>query len=407
MMMVLGVLLTVVPSLLAVSNYDFYISPTVPGGSTNGSISNPYDGSDKDKFDALMRGFAATNLVEYSGGSHDSLTIHLLSGDFKTWGTGNYTLGDGYTGPTTGWVARSHWKIIGAGRSGVGTTTTLKVEDTFKDPTTGYLVKSGVGVIGTISGSDSSGKIIDVNDITVKDLAVDCNLTAFTNYVAVDATVDHYITKPFSVAGVGLHGRNHTIQNVLVKNAGSYPWSPRANDATAIELFPCFIYVTWPSQSSVSNLITQSEVSSYLGGSCTAINFGGASISGTISSCLVDFTGTPTTLAGIGAYGGYGVHDSTYLNNVSYGGDHGFNIDSLANGNITIQGNNFHQVSNWGMTLFGSYMAAPADSQYRISSGIHSIYITNNTFNLKNNAIGILMNYDVSDVVVGGEYLSV
>lgn len=159
---------------------DIYIAKRTDSAVGHGTAIDPFDGSTQALLDAKL-------LALYNGGVN-GLRIHLGAGIFTTRGTVN------------GWLARQHWKIIGAGRD----VTILQFDATYSP--------SAAQQIGLIQSSSA----VDGDGIEISDITLDCNSQ---NVTGATANSD----KNFKIFGCYLYGSNNVYRNVRVRNAfGSF-----------------------------------------------------------------------------------------------------------------------------------------------------------------------------------------
>lgn len=152
-----------------------YMAIRSDGEEGTGLEHDPFDASTTARFDNLLRSLPANT------------TVHLGPGTFKTQGRG-----ESVVDASRYWRIRSGWQIIG---SGIGVTIVRLVEADIDD--------SNYSVIHNYPSLDGY-----VNDVVVRDLTLDCNLTG-------QATSD------VCVHGISLNGNRNKISRVRCINWGT------------------------------------------------------------------------------------------------------------------------------------------------------------------------------------------
>jgi hypothetical protein len=288
---------------------EYWIAYRTDGQNGDGSLASPYNGSTN--FDSVIANIQNTNTVPS--------VINILPGTYTTHG---YK----YTGSSY-WQLNNGWRIKGSGID----QTILKLIDAFSD------------------GSNSSGFNwvicspfgMAVTNCSVSDLTVDCNysgvasLTGLTN---------------LTLAGVQLTGDHLSIERVKVINAAGkrFDFGRTVNPESFIITLGAFSANT----RATGLLIRDCEVSSFAGGSCTAICFtgngGSTGTRGIIQNCRVILPGLG---GGEFAFGPASSSGVIVENNMCWNAVRGLNADSGQTTNVVIRGNMFLNSIGWGVLL--------------------------------------------------------
>jgi hypothetical protein len=154
---------------------DIWIAARTDGLPGSGTQADPYDGSNADKFDALLHGFYGV----------PNLGIHLMgAGPFKT-------------SVARRWTVQPGWVISGDGMYN----TTIQL--------TGN-VAGMTGVTAIVSDSN-----IATDNVTIRDLTVDCNWAELVLTADTGAVGEKHIT----VTAVGLYGSNNLLERIRSLNS--------------------------------------------------------------------------------------------------------------------------------------------------------------------------------------------
>ena len=271
-----------------------------------GTALDPFDGSNAQKFDALLR------TRSESGVTH--LVVCIGPGTFQTEGARDYLLGQGHLDKAqpAGFTVNQGWRIHGAGVD----QTILKLTDLYLDPVSGKYF-SGL-ILGTY---DLGSYGIEVSDLTLDD-----------NYPTLKS---RYKTKlQLQAIFIQSNRGQHWIHHIHVMNTagelaedfpieiGSPALSPTESTGTIVE------YVT---------------LDHWGGGECTAIAVGN-SVSEIRYNTVVGYWS---------GYGGWQISNVHFHDNQAIDTVYGFNIDSLYNSGVVISHNQIVHPQSYGIVIGG------------------------------------------------------
>ena len=302
----------------------YWIASRTDGRAGRGTEADPFDGSTQPRFDKILRKFWSER--------RENLVFHLGPGVFETFGNGGYIAGLRELGE--GWRCLSGWEIRGSGQE----RTTLKL-------TKQYEHQGNWGSVG-IATHDSF-----VNNVVVQDLTVDCNHSAIGNPRS-------------SETGVSLHGSGHTIRRVTVRNVAGkgYEGFPIGIGAHGVD--------------SSQNLIEDCTITGWAGGTG-----GSVTISNNVNNLRPPLTYTSGTVRRnrvIGTqigYGGWGMKDVIFEDNLAFGCAYGSNIDSVRNSRVIFRNNRFVECRNYGMAFANCEVILIQNNTLALTSPGPAIYL--------------------------------
>jgi hypothetical protein len=302
-----------------------------------------YDGSTAERVDDFMR-----KVPEDS-------TIRLGNHVFETFGVWDNWLGV----KTKGFRVKKGWTIIGKGTNTV-TGTVFKLIDVPTDKTGLYEHNAvfSTGGIGLYSTNQPLDRRANVNQVTIRDVQIDCNYQAIAKARG-DA---------IQLCGVQLLGnRGMRIENVLVRHAASKKVNRQGEQ---FEAFLVYIYNHWAPDPPGDYFYDRVAVTDYEGGYVSAI-YANGNATGILQNCTVDLESDRSQRYGLNF--AKGINRFTIRSNIIANATRGINNDTgPICTNVWILQNQFLRCGT-GLLLANSY----------------SNHIIGNTFSLSGNGSGI------------------
>ena len=284
-----------------------------------------YDGSNADRVDDFLR-----KVPENSA-------IRLGAYVFDTCGVWDIYL----VGQEKGFRLKSGWVMTGAGTNSTGGTV-LRLVDVPVDETLIYNcnVVISTGAIGLYTSDRPAAGRPNVENVTIRDLQVDCNYPGLAKAKGNGA---------FQVAGIQILGnRGLKLINVLIRNGASKRLT-HAGEET--ECFQVYFYNPWATNYPGDYLVDRVAVADYQGGYTSAICVNG-NATGSIQNCTVDLASDRSQRYGLNFAAG--LHHFTLTNNTVYSATRGINNDTgPACTNVLIISNQLVRCST-GMLLANS-----------------------------------------------------
>ena len=315
-----------------------FIGIPARGGQQSGTSSkDPLDGTSADKFDTILRTIAEGQRPTWGAQTTiapENLIVCIASGTFQTNGQYDWIQHLGHTqNSQSGFTAEKNWKLHG---SGVNRTTLQLagfVQDSYVDSDGAAFTGGRNAVIGTHS-DESSG-------VEISDLTIDANHDRLTGPGGL----------PLTLEGIVLRSRqgDHWIHNVNVIGASGDPGARNV-------VYEGFAVHIWGSGQtpllSSGNMIENVSVikpgkpmtsASPIGGAMDGIVLNNAT--GEIRNNVVDGYAI--------SYGGWGMEQAWFHDNVSRNSLYGFNADSFTNNGVILQSNQFIHPARYGMVIGG------------------------------------------------------
>ncbi len=281
---------------------DYYLGqagadPTLDAPIQPGQV---YDGSSADKVDAFLRKIPENNTIYLSSG------IFETRGVWDNWGGGRQN---------RGFRLKSGWRLAGSGTNSL-TGTVFRLVDVPLDGSGLYnfnavLSTAGIGLYRT---NHPVHLRFNVDDVTIRDLQIDCNYPELARLKG---------TPAFQVAGIQLLGnRGLALINVLVRNAASKKVD---RFGQAFECFQVYIRNKWATNGPGDYYLDRVAVADYHGGYTSAICVNGHA-TGMIRNCTVDLTSDTSQRYGINFASG--LTGFTIMSNAVHNATRGINNDT-------------------------------------------------------------------------------
>jgi hypothetical protein len=294
------------------------------------SMADARDGSNVAAFDTILRCFSEGCADPGKQvAKTENLIVCLGPGTFSTFGTYDYMINLPHASGN-GFTIGKGWKIHGAGRD--KTTVKLSAYLPITDPKNpqNLPVNSGANLVFGTNSDAASG--IEVSDLTIDG-----------NYPELKSRARQSGIKALTIEAIHLRSDlgGHWIHDVNVTNAAMEigDISPRW------ESFPVWIVAmdrSKPAQNR-GNIIENVTMTHPFGGVCTAIAVANATAE--VRNNLVDGYQI--------GYGGWDLGETVFHDNTAINTDYGFNIDSLVNHGVRIEGNKIIHPRKYGLVTGG------------------------------------------------------
>jgi hypothetical protein len=297
------------------------------------SMADARDGSTVTAFDTILRcyveGCADARNPHNSVGRTENLIVCLGPGTFSTLGAYDLIVNVPHTNPA-GFTLGKKWKIHGAGKD----KTTVKLSDylPITDPKNqqGLPVNSGVGLV---FGSNSD----NASEIEISDLTID------GNYPELKARARQSGLKALTLDAIHLRSDlgGHWIHDVNVVNAASEMGAINVR-WEAFHVWIVSMDRSRPEQNR-GNIIESVTMKQPFGNVCTAI---------AVANATAEVRNNVVDRYQIG-YGGWDLRESFFHDNTAINTEYGFNIDSLINNGVRIEGNKIIHPRKFGFVVGG------------------------------------------------------
>jgi hypothetical protein len=283
-----------------------FIAYRADGKAGTGSASDPFDGSNAQRFDTFLRTRSESGMA--------NLVVCIGPGTFLTEGEHDHVIGAGHLDKAhaRGFTVNRGWKVHGTSAD----QTILKLADLYLD---------------TSAGPYMLGRIINTYDldsygVEVSDLTLDDNYPALKLQYKKDLQLEAVVLRS--------HLGQHWIHNIHVVNA--------AGEFT--EAFPVEISsdAKSPTESN-GNIVEYVTMDHWGSGKCTAIAIANAVAEVRFNRVIGHHI----------AYGGWQISDVHFHDNYAIDDVYGFNIDSLINKGVVISRNQIIHPQSYGVVIGG------------------------------------------------------
>ncbi len=334
------------------------------------SMADARDGSTVTAFDTILRcyseGCADAKNPEKSVAKTENLIVCLGAGTFSTLGAYDFIVSVAHTSPS-GFTIGKGWKIHGAGKD--KTTVKLSAYLPITDPKDPRVLPVDTGV-NLVFGTNSDG----ASGIEISDLTID------GNYPELKSRSRQHGIRALTLDAIRLRSDQggHWIHDVNVMNAAAEIGSIHVR----WEAFPVWVasFDRAKAGQNRDNIIERVTMTRPFGDVCTAITVANATAE--VRNNLVDGYQI--------GYGGWDLGETVFHDNTAINTEYGFNIDSLVNNGVRIEGNKIIHPRKYGIVIGGEGTFA-------------NFKFLNNTLQIdRSGAVGFVFRGNITGAVIAG-----
>jgi hypothetical protein len=295
------------------------------------SLADARDGSTPEAFDSVLRCYSegCAGNPQKRVAKTENLIVCLGPGTFSTFGNYDYIIGVPHGNPQ-GFTIGKGWKIHGAGQDNTTVKLSAYVSNTQAKNPLNFPVNTGSGLVFSTNSDGASN--VEISDLTID-----------ANYPELKSRARQNGITALTLEAIHLRSDQggHWIHNVKVINV--------AGEIGGInirwEAFPVWIV-------SINNASPAQNSGNVIENVTMSQSFGETGCAIAIANAVAEVRHSQVTGYPIG-FGGWKMEQVYFHDNTAADTDYGFNIDSLPNTGVRIEGNQIIHPRKYGIVVGG------------------------------------------------------